>query len=510
MSYPVLSHCLPPRTADKSVILCIGGSDSIAMAGIQMDSRCSASLGLHCVTAITAVTAQTNHALVSLNPVSSRALKQQVESGLSLHPKAIKIGLLASIEQVYLLADLLAHCSVPITLDPVLATSSKGNTATDFMITAMVEQLLPLCTLVTPNIPEAKRLLNLGDNDESDPWQLAQKLQALGVPWVVVKGGHETISSANQTHVHDYIAGPEQLFSLSQPRIKTHHNRGTGCALASSLSSLMALGYEVRDALIIGKMMMQAALEAAQGIDGQQGCVAPQGFPSRHWPEYADQCINKNLKPLTFPTCVGHGEPEQLGLYPIVDSTDWLERVLSQGVTTAQLRVKELQGTALQTEIGRAVAVAKRHQCRLFINDHWRQAIAAGAYGVHLGQEDLQAANLSAIAKSGLRLGISNHSHFELAKTLTIQPSYIACGPIFTTTTKVMPWIPYGMDGLDYWCKSLLGRPLVAIAGIDAGNIAAISATGVSGIALITCITKALNPEQMTRHLLQQIEANRT
>ena len=73
-----------------------------------------------------------------------------------------------------------------------------------------------------------------------------------------------------------------------------------------------------------------------------------------------------------------------------------------------------------------------------------------------------------------------------------------------------MPWIPYGIDGLSYWCKSLLGRPLVAIAGIDAGNIEAIAATGVSGIALITCITKSPDPEQMTRNLMQQIEANRT
>lgn len=509
MNYPILSHCLPAHTAEKTVLLCIGGSDSIAMAGIQMDTRCSESLGLHCVTAISAVTAQTNDALISLNRVSPAALRQQIESGLSLQPKAIKIGLLASIEQVYLLADLLAHCAVPITLDPVLATSSKANTASDAMISAMVQELLPLCTLVTPNIPEAKRLLKLEDNYAISPWQLVQQIRNLGVPWVLIKGGHEAISSANETHVHDYISGPEQCFSLSQPRINTRHSRGTGCALASSISSLMALGYEVRDALVIGKMMMQEALEAAQGINGQQGCVAPQGFPSRHWPAYAEAYVSDNLKSLTFPPCVGHGEPEQLGLYPIVDSADWLERVLSQGVTTAQLRVKALHGIALQTEIERAVAVARRYKCRLFINDHWRQAIAAGAYGVHLGQEDLQEANLTAIAQAGLRLGISNHCHFELAKTLTIKPSYIACGPLFATTTKVMPWIPYGMDGLNYWYKSLLERPLVAIAGIDADNIEAIAATGVSGIALITCITKALDPEQMTRHLLQQVEANR-
>ncbi|MEC8428179.1 MAG: thiamine phosphate synthase, partial [Pseudomonadota bacterium] len=208
---------------------------------------------------------------------------------------------------------------------------------------------------------------------------------------------------------------------------------------------------------------------------------------------------------LQFPSCVGNGEPGTLGLYPIVDSADWLERLLPQGVTTAQLRVKHLQGEALAREIERAVAIGKQHNCRLFINDYWQLAIEKGAYGVHLGQEDLETADLLAIQRAGLRLGLSNHCHWEVARALAVQPSYIACGPTFATTTKDMPWVPHGLEGLDYWVKALPDYPLVSIAGINDHNIRDIADTGVSGIAMITAITLDQDPEAKTRQLMELI-----
>ena len=112
-----------------------------------------------------------------------------------------------------------------------------------------------------------------------------------------------------------------------------------------------------------------------------------------------------------------------LGLYPIVDRAEWLNRLLPLGVTTLQLLIKDLTGQHLSDEIAKAVHFAKEYHCRLFINDHWQLAIEHNAYGVHLGQEDIKTADLDAIHQAGLRLGISSHCYYEVARANTLNPS---------------------------------------------------------------------------------------
>ncbi len=121
-----------------------------------------------------------------------------------------------------------------------------------------------------------------------------------------------------------------------------------------------------------------------------------------------------------------------------------------------------------------------------------------GAYGVHLGQEDLDEADIEAIRDAGLRLGISSHCHYEVARAHSFNPSYIACGPIYHTTTKDMPWTPQGLAGLSYW-QDMLDYPLVAIGGINRERMPSVAVTGVSGVAMITAITLADDPEQTCR-----------
>ena len=203
-----------------------------------------------------------------------------------------------------------------------------------------------------------------------------------------------------------------------------------------------------------------------------------------------------------------------LGLYPVLDRAEWLERLLPLGVTTAQLRIKDLSGDALRQELAAGIAIAKQHNCRLFINDYWQLAIELDAYGVHLGQEDLDPENMAdadinAIRNAGLRLGVSTHCHYEVARALNLAPSYIACGPVYHTTTKDMPWVPHDLAGLRYWLE-VLDYPLVAIGGINAERLPKVIETGANGIAMITAITLADNPEQTTSDFIEQISASQT
>ncbi|SPB17913.1 thiamine-phosphate pyrophosphorylase [Caballeronia novacaledonica] len=188
-----------------------------------------------------------------------------------------------------------------------------------------------------------------------------------------------------------------------------------------------------------------------------------------------------------FPAC-----PDRLGLYPVLPSADWVERVLDLDVRTAQLRRKTTDTADLKREIARSVEAGRRHDAQLFINDHWREAIAAGAYGVHLGQEDVQTADLNAIAKAGLRLGLSTHGYYEMLRALHFEPSYLALGAVFPTTTKVMPTKPQGLARLRRYVQLLSGRvPLVAIGGIDAKVMPDVLATGVGSAAVVRAVTEA-------------------
>jgi thiamine-phosphate pyrophosphorylase len=184
--------------------------------------------------------------------------------------------------------------------------------------------------------------------------------------------------------------------------------------------------------------------------------------------------------------------PDRLGLYAVLPSAEWVEQVLDQGVKTVQLRRKSADSGDLKQEIERAVAAGVKHQAQLFINDHWQAAIEAGAYGVHLGQEDVDTADLNAIADAGLRLGLSTHGYYEMLKALHFKPSYLALGAVFPTTTKVMPTAPQGLSRLARYVRLLDGIvPLVAIGGVNGSVLQHVLSTGVGSAAVVRAITEA-------------------
>jgi len=174
-----------------------------------------------------------------------------------------------------------------------------------------------------------------------------------------------------------------------------------------------------------------------------------------------------------------------LGIYPVIDRAYKLTALYEAGVTTAQLRVKDMQGEELKAEIVEAIRISSEYNSRLFINDFWELAIQHGAYGVHLGQEDIQEANVKAIHRAGLRLGISTHTTAEIDIALDFEPSYVAIGPIYKTYSKEMVYNPVGLEDLQRWSEKV-DYPIVAIGGINLGNMEEVVRTGsADGIAMI-------------------------
>ncbi len=195
-----------------------------------------------------------------------------------------------------------------------------------------------------------------------------------------------------------------------------------------------------------------------------------------------------------FPALTG-----PIGFYPVVPTAEWVDRLLGWGVRTIQLRIKAADHAPddIAREVKAAIDAGRKVAgAQVFINDHWQLALAGGAYGVHLGQEDLDIADIDALRQAGIRLGLSTHTPAELARAHAVQPSYLAIGPIYPTTLKVMPYEPVGLERLKLWAPHAAPYPVVAIGGISLDLIPGVMACGVNGVAVVSAVTLAPDPRQ--------------
>ncbi len=183
--------------------------------------------------------------------------------------------------------------------------------------------------------------------------------------------------------------------------------------------------------------------------------------------------------------------------YPIFDSADWLARMLPLGVRFTQLRIKDRPLDDVRAEIRRGNALAQAHGADLVVNDYWQIAIDEGAGWVHLGQEDLDDADIPAIRRAGLRLGLSTHNEAELDRALSFAPDYIALGPVYPTILKQMKWAPQGLDRVADWKRRVGDIPLCAIGGLSVERAPGVLAAGADMVSVVTDIT--LNPDPEAR-----------
>ncbi len=471
----------------KPVVLLIGGLDPQGAAGLTADIQTVSQLGGHPVSLITCLTEQTADGLEALNPLSENDFANQLHCCTTdFNIAAVKIGLLPNAEIAKIVADYLQKTALPVVIDPVMSASSGGQGVDRSVIDVINQQLLPHIDLLTPNLPELQHLVGSSDK------HAINKLLAKGVKACLLKDGH---GDGHQSS--DFYQDGNEQFYLTTARYE-FSVRGTGCVLASAVATYLARQFVMREAVVLARSYLNQGYLAAQ-------TVGPYRL-FQHQPLQRNRVVLPEIhitqstigKTYSFPAC-----PKQLGIYPVVDSVDWLSKCFEQGIRTIQLRLKTDDKKLAQTEISNAVAIANQYpDSRLFINDHWQQAIDAGAYGVHLGQEDLYHADLVAMADAGLRLGISTHCYWELARALTLAPSYIALGPVYATDSKQMPWQPQGHDKVIEWQQILDDIPLVAIGGIDVSRARALKKTGVGSVAMISAITRADDYQAVCRDLL--------
>jgi thiamine-phosphate pyrophosphorylase len=194
--------------------------------------------------------------------------------------------------------------------------------------------------------------------------------------------------------------------------------------------------------------------------------------------------------------------------YPIVESAAWVERLTRLGARLVQLRIKDQPPELVRAEIRAARDTCECAGALLIVNDYWQLAIDERCAFVHLGQGDLDGADIVAIRARGIRLGISTHDHAELDRALSLQPDYVALGPIYPTVLKQMPWAPQGLQRIGEWRGLVNGIPLVAIGGLTVERAPAVLAAGADIAAVVTDIVRNPNPDERTREWLAATRGN--
>ncbi len=263
---------------------------------------------------------------------------------------------------------------------------------------------------------------------------------------------------------------------------------------AAVLAACRSMGFVEEDAQLLARAWTAQALRLGQ-------------FDVAAWPDDPrDFGVHTGPRADAFAPC-----PQQLGLYAVLPDAAWVARMAEAGVPTLQLRFKSDDRNAVAREVQAAVRAVQGSDSLLFINDHWREAIDAGAYGVHLGQEDLEGAReqLHSIRAAGLRLGLSTHGYAELLRAESVAPSYLALGAVYATTLKRMATAPQGPGRLAAYARLMRHRPLVAIGGIDFARLDEVLPSGVGSVAVVRALVAAQDPAAEARRFMERLATAR-
>jgi len=294
-------------------------------------------------------------------------------------------------------------------------------------------------------------------------------------------------------HRADDVSLPRPIYSLNSPQPRIDNEHAVDHYELAATVAAVSMGFIEADAAVLGK--------AWSRMVQHDGNFDPLRWPNR--PEYFDLLPwTRIMNPKAFPEC-----PKRLGLYGVMPDADWVNRMVEAELPTVQLRLKSDDANYIRSEIKRSIAAVKGSKTVLFINDYWQDAIELGAYGVHLGQEDLATADLDAIRNAGLRLGLSTHGYAEMVYADRFCPSYIAMGAIFPTTLKRMPTAPQGLGRLYKYAQLMQAYSLVAIGGINEGSIHAVAQSGVGSVAVVRAITGSNDPRAAVKRLKELMQA---
>jgi len=257
-------------SAPPPIALTVAGSDSGGGAGIQADLKTFHAFGVFGTSALTAITAQNTRGVTAIHPVPLDVVRAQIDAVVSdLRPAALKSGMLATTPLVSTVATAIReHALQRYVLDPVMVATSGDRLLEEDAVRTIVEELLPLADLVTPNLPEAEILADMRVRTPADMREAARRILDLGAAAVLMKGGHL------DAEVVDILMAKDMEREWVRPRIETRHTHGTGCTLSAAITAALALGDPLPEAVARGIRFIERAIAEAPGLGSGRGPVS--------------------------------------------------------------------------------------------------------------------------------------------------------------------------------------------------------------------------------------------
>ncbi|KAI3425347.1 hypothetical protein D9Q98_009111 [Chlorella vulgaris] len=534
------------------LVLAIAGSDSGGGAGVQADIKTCMASGVYATTAVTALTAQNTQGVAAVHVAPPEFVRAQMAAVLSdMGTDVVKTGMLPTPEIVEAVAaELQERGLVRLVVDPVLVSTSGDALAVSGVVEALKTHLLPLATIVTPNVPEASKLLDgRSITDLAGMRAAAEALHRYGPQWVLIKGGHlvegdEEAEVAAELGlapppprvVTDVLFDGRSWFELTEPHISTGNTHGTGCSLASAIAAELAKGADVATAVKRAKKYVWRVLERSRDLPLGQGSQRPMnhGYALADWSAdlAAAGVAAEDGADGQLPECSHAAEAAReqveaaaarrnripnscdLRVYAVTDprcnaangrsNAEAIQLALDGGVTVVQLREKDIEGGAFMEQAAAVLEVCRSRGVPLLINDRVDVALAVGADGVHVGQGDLPAATVRRMIGPDRILGVSVKTPEQAVQAELDGADYLGAGAVFPTGTKESEVI--GLQQLAAICQSV-SIPVVSIGGVKASNAGETVLAGCAGAAVVSDIFGADSPADAARQLLAAVDA---
>ena len=518
------------------IVMSVAGSDSCGGAGIQADIKACEEAGCYCATAITAVTAQSTSGVTTVHNIPPEAVKEQIlTSLLDVNERlVIKTGMLPSAECILAVSDAVRqrreglpgnllvdvrHCDcmyertysrvLPLVVDPVMVTTLGAPLSSNDAVRTLVSELIPLATVLTPNLAEAHLLLGeeftssviakCVDTSLTKRYMIdiCRRLSQLGPCFVLLKGGHLSEQNASIDVLYERETDTAVLV-LENERIPGTNTHGTGCTLASSVAAHLAKGYDVEDAVKRACKYVHTCIARSHDLLIGLGTVGSMRHSRR-------------------PATLNHAVSIDLKLYAITDSEmirsngisleTAVEQAILGGATVVQLREKS-GDTRDIIERGRIVqGVCRRYRVPFIVNDRVDVALALDADGLHLGQTDMDITTARSLLGQDVVIGISARSLEEVWAGEQGGADYAGVGAVFDTQTKTDSEA-IGIDNLKEICAGST-IPIVAIGGLNLSNVSQVVQAGCKGVAVISALFGGQDIQEQAHLLSHAVSMSR-
>lgn len=493
--------------------LTIAGSDSSGGAGIQADIKAMSANGVFAMSVVTAITAQSSQGVFDIEDISPRMIKKQISVIFDdIDVNVIKVGMVSKIQSINAIAEGLREIRnlPPIVLDPVMVSKNGFNLLSRDAKNALITNLMPFATLITPNIIEAEEITDSKILTIDDMKKVAKDILSLGPKAVLIKGGHLKGDAV------DVLYDGVEFTLFKEERVDNSNTHGTGCTLSSAIAANIAKGFSLKESIFLGKQYVTNAIR--YGFSLGKG-IGPTHHFYKFYKNNEEYIKIKEKNKEKIKVLVKNNEnKDQFNLkekkiYLITDyKLDFnvlvkkVKTALECGVKIIQYRAKKKSTKVMCKEAKILKKLCDKYKAIFIINDRVDIAFVVDAHGVHLGQEDMKISDAKKILGKEKIIGATAHNEEEAIRAISEGADYLGVGALYKSKSKD-DTINLSIKTLEK-IRKVTNKPIYGIGGITENNISKSIKENVDGVAIVSAIFESYSIKNTIKKINGSLQGN--